>query len=116
MAVTAYGSGWVAVNGERVENSLVVDSGGTRMDWPCSRFDELGPEHFSSLCALKPELLIFGSGRKQRFVPQAWLAPLTNQGIGVEAMDTAAACRTYNVLAAEGRHVVAALLVETDGD
>jgi len=62
--------------------------------------------------ALKPELVIFGSGPRLRFVPPALLRSLIDSGIGVETMDTAAACRTYNVLVAEGRSAVAALLLE----
>ena len=61
-------------------------------------------------------MLLLGSGDRLRFVPPAWLAPLMQRHIGVETMDTAAACRTYNILAGEGRHVVAALLVQTPGN
>ena len=63
------------------------------------------------MLALAPELVVFGSGARLRFPPPAWLQPLMARRIGVETMDTAAACRTYNVLAAEGRAVVAALLL-----
>ena len=58
-------------------------------------------------------MVIFGSGAKLRFVSPALLRGLIERGIGVETMDTAAACRTYNILAQEGRRVVAALLLET---
>lgn len=85
------------------------------MPWPCpcTCFEELTPEHFAPLAALNAELLIFGSGVRNRFVPPAWLQPLIAQGIGVETMDTQAACRTYNILANEGRNVVVALVLET---
>jgi hypothetical protein len=66
--------------------------------------------------ALPPhELVIFGSGSRIRFAAPAVLRPLIERGIGIETMDTAAACRTYNVLASEGRAVVAALLIEARG-
>jgi uncharacterized protein len=110
-AFTAHGPGWVAVNGERIESSVIVGSRGERFNWNCSRFDELGPEHFSRLAALGAEIVIFGSGARIRFPRAAWLAPLMAQRTGVETMDTAAACRTYNILAGEGRHVIAALLI-----
>jgi len=110
--LTAHGPGWVAINNERVESSVVVGSRGERFEWDCSRFDQLGAEHFAQLAALGAELIIFGSGARIRFPQAAWLQPLMAQRTGVETMDTPAACRTYNILASEGRHVVAALLVE----
>ncbi|MDL9997126.1 Mth938-like domain-containing protein [Variovorax sp. J22P240] len=111
--LTAHGPGWVAINNERVETSVVVGSRGERVEWNCSRFDEIGAEHFAQLASLGAELIIFGSGARIRFPQPAWLQPLMAQRTGVETMDTPAACRTYNILASEGRHVVAALLVES---
>jgi uncharacterized protein len=72
----------------------------------------LSEAHFEALAAFEPELVIFGSGSRLRFVPPALLKALIGRRIGVETMDTAAACRTYNVLLAEGRSVLAALLFE----
>ena len=111
--LTAHGPGWVAVNNERIESSVVVGSRGERFAWDCSRFDELGVEHFAQLAELGAELIIFGSGARIRFPQAAWLQPLMARRTGVETMDTGAACRTYNILAGEGRHVVAALLIES---
>jgi len=110
--VTAHGPGWVAVNGERIAHSVVVGSREERFAWPCDRFESLDPEHFAQLAALGAEVVIFGSGDRIRFPKPAWIAPLVAQRTGVETMDTAAACRPYNILAGEGRHVVAALLIE----
>ena len=110
--LTAHGPGWVAINGERVEASVVVGSREERLAWHCERFEELDATHFAALAELRPEVVIFGSGARIRFPRPAWIAPLVRQGVGVETMDTAAACRTYNILAGEGRHVVAALLIE----
>ena len=110
--LTAHGPGWVAINNERVENSVVVGSRGERFEWDCRSFEELGPEHFARLASLGAELVIFGSGARIRFPKPAWLQPLMARRTGIETMDTPAACRTYNILASEGRHVVAALLVE----
>ena len=78
--------------------------------WPADAFTALTEAHFEALAALAPELVIFGSGSRIRFVRPALLRPLTERRIGVETMDTAAACRTYNVLLAEGRRVAAALI------
>ena len=110
--ITGYGDAWVAVDGERIDSSVIVGSGGQRLAWPCKGFSELGPAHFDQLAKLDTELVIFGSGKQLRFPRPAWLAPLMRRRIGFETMDTRAACRTYNILSAEGRKVVAALLIE----
>ena len=114
--LTAHGPGWVAINNERVESSVVVGARGERFEWNCTRFDQLGAEHFAQLAALGAELIIFGSGSRIRFPQAAWLQQLMAQRTGVETMDTPAACRTYNILAGEGRHVIAALLIERPED
>lgn len=111
-AITGYGDGWVAVDGERIDSSVIIGSGGQRVAWPCRRFSELAAAHFAQLAELDAELVIFGSGEKIRFPDAAWLAPLMRQRVGLETMDTRAACRTYNILAGEGRKVVVALLIE----
>ena len=111
-AISGHGPGWVSVSGEKVLHSVIIGSHGERIDWPPQRFEDLGEEHFQSLAALGCEVVIFGSGSRIRFPKPVWLRPLVDRGIGLETMDTAAACRTYNVLAQEGRHVVAALLLE----
>ncbi|MBC8035926.1 MAG: Mth938-like domain-containing protein [Rhizobiales bacterium] len=110
--ITSYGPGWLAINGEQVAGSVVVSAAGQRFPWKCASFSELMPQHFALLADLECELVIFGSGEKIRFPPTAWLRPLIEKRIGLETMDTKAACRTYNILAGEGRSVVAALLVE----
>ena len=114
-AITAHGEGWVAVNGERHHHSIVVTPEGAPQPWACSRLEDLTPAHFEALLPAEgplPELVLLGSGRRLRFVAPALLAPLLGRRVGVETMDTAAACRTYNILAGEGRRVVAALLIE----
>ena len=110
--VTGYGPGWVAVNGERIGHSVVIGSAGQRIDWNCRSHEELAAGHFAALADLGAEVIIFGSGARIRFPRPQWLAPLMQRRIGVETMDSAAACRTYNILAAEGRSVVLALLLE----
>ena len=111
-AISGYGSGWVAVAGEKISSSLVLSSTGERFAWDCREFEDLGADHFRQLAALNTELVIFGSGSRLRFPPPEWLQPLFVRRIGIETMDTQAACRTYNILAAEGRHVALALLLE----
>jgi uncharacterized protein len=111
-AITGYGPGWVGVNGEKITSSCIVASTGERIEWNAARFEDLGGEHFAQLAALKPEVAIFGSGSRIRFPRPAWLKPLVEAQVGLETMDTAAACRTYNILAQEGRRVAVALLLE----
>ncbi len=110
--ITAYGADWVSINGERVQHSVLITSTGLRQAWGPARFADLQPEHFVPLAALGVELVVFGSGAKLRFVSPAWLQPLMRARIGLETMDTQAACRTYNILAGEGRNVACALLLE----
>lgn len=101
----------VSVNGETYEHSIVVPWQGDIGPWGSAGFDALTVDDFDRLAALKPELVIFGSGKRLRFVAPALLRTLMAQRIGIETMDTSAACRTYNVLAGESRKVVAALLL-----
>jgi uncharacterized protein len=111
-AIARHGPGGVIVNGVEHRRSVVVPWTGEARPWAVDAFDGLAEPHFASLADLAPELVIFGSGIRLRFVHPALLKPLLARRIGVETMDTAAACRTYNVLLAEGRKVVAALLFE----
>ncbi len=115
-SILGYGPGWVGLArngvGEKVERSVIIGSRGEFIDWHCADFAELTPAHFEQLAAIRPELVLFGSGTRLRFPPPAFLQPLMAQRIGMETMDTLAACRTYNILAGEGRHVIAALLIE----
>jgi uncharacterized protein len=111
-AISGYGPGWIGVNGERITHSVIVASTGERIAWPAARFEDLGPAHFEQLAQLGIEVAIFGSGSRIRFPRPAWLKPLIELNVGLETMDTAAACRTYNILAQEGRRVAVALLLE----
>jgi uncharacterized protein len=111
--ISGYGPGWIRLDAEQITSSVIISSQGLRMPWACDRFEALTAAHFAPLAELDTELVIFGSGTRNRFPPPAWLAPLMARRIGLETMDTQAACRTYNILAHEGRKVVAALLLET---
>jgi len=115
-SILGYGPGWIGLGNqgvaEKIEHSIVIGSRGEKFDWACSRFEDLTEAHFSRLAESRPELVIFGSGARLRFPPPAFLRALMAARIGVETMDTIAACRTYNILAGEGRNVLAALLME----
>ena len=121
--VASYGADWVIIRtglgagqtpptSEKHTRSLILCSQGELLAWPCARFEDLNASHFEQLAQLPVEIVIFGSGARQRFVSPAWLAGLMHKRIGIETMDMAAACRTYNVLASEGRQVALALLLE----
>jgi uncharacterized protein len=111
-SISGYGPGWVGVNGEKIAHSVIIGSKGQQIAWAAASFDDLGPDHFAVLAQLDAEVVIFGSGSRIRFPQAAWLRPLMDKRIGIETMDTAAACRTYNILAQEGRSVAVALLLE----
>ncbi|MDB5898696.1 MAG: hypothetical protein JWP22_1482 [Ramlibacter sp.] len=109
--ITGYGPGWVGVGPEKITHSVIIGCHGEKIPW-AARFEDLGPEHFEVLAALPVEVVIFGSGARLRFPKPAWLASLGARRIGIETMDSAAACRTYNILAQEGRQVAVALIVD----
>ena len=109
-AFTGYGEGFVQVNGQRRESSVLVTPEQV-LDWAPATFAELAEAHFARIVELRPEVVLLGTGARLRFPPAALTAPLARAGIGLEVMDVQAACRTYNILAAEDRVVVAALLL-----
>jgi uncharacterized protein len=110
--IQGYGPGWVGVQGEKISHSVILGSQGQRVEWQCNRFEDLTADHFAQLADFDAELIIFGSGKRIRFPQPAWLQPLMAKRMGLETMDTGAACRTYNILAGEGRRVVVALILE----
>ena len=109
--ISGHGDQWVSVGSERITHSVLIGSRGQRVAWQAENFEQLSARHFEMLVEQGAEIVIFGSGSRLRFPPPMWLAPLMRQRMGLETMDTAAACRTYNILAAEGRNVLAALLL-----
>ena len=111
-AITRHSLEGVVINGRTFTQNLVVPWQGEVISWAPGGFDGLCEDDFGQLLALKPELIVFGSGSRLRFAAPRLQRALINARIGVETMDTAAACRTYNVLLGEGRCVVAALLFD----
>jgi len=111
MAITGYGEGWFAVNERRYAASIVVMPGRLPQDWG-GGFAALSVSDFEMLRALAPDVVLIGTGARQRFPDPRLLSPLIEARIGFEIMDSPAACRTYNILMAEGRRVAAALLLD----
>ena len=108
---TAHGEDYVMVNGERYQRSIAVLAEAVRDDWEAAGFDQLSEAHFAYFLDLKPDVLLLGTGARQRFPHPRLYRALTDAGIALECMDTPAACRTYNILVAEDRRVVAAILL-----
>ncbi|HEX5802983.1 MAG TPA: Mth938-like domain-containing protein [Azospira sp.] len=108
---TGYGDAYVDVNGKRHSTNVAVLPGQVVPEWTSATFETLSEADFSLLAGLAPEILLLGTGKTLRFPPPELLQPLMAARIGLEVMDTQAACRTYNILAAEGRKVAAAILI-----
>ena len=106
-----YGIDYVIINQVRYTKSLIVLSDYIIQDWQAKIFEQLTPEHFELLIPLKPEMVLFGTGKTLRFPPPSLTQALTTSRIGIEVMDTSAACRTYNILMSKGRNVAAAILI-----
>ena len=111
--VTAYDDNGVEINARRFGHSLIVLPEMAPVAWPVASFDMLAAEHFAQIDATTPDVVILGTGRRQRFIHPRLTTALTTRRVGVECMDNQAACRTYNILMAEGRKVALALIFET---
>ncbi|TAK87820.1 MAG: hypothetical protein EPO12_00580 [Aquabacterium sp.] len=110
--ISSYTPQMVTINGQPWTTSVLLPASGEVQAWHAAAFEDLTAAHFEALAVLQPELVIFGSGGRLRFPRPAFLRPLIERRIGIETMDTGAACRTYNILVSEGRKVAAALLFE----
>lgn len=110
--VSGYFDGGVEINGQPFAYSLMVLPEKAPRAWPVDAFEQLTVEHFEQLLAEQPDVVILGTGERQRFVHPRLTAPLIGRQIGVECMDTNAACRTYNILMGEGRKALLALIIE----
>jgi uncharacterized protein len=112
--VTAYDDEGVEINAVRYAHSLLVMPEVPPAAWPPASFDALTADHFSQVDQAQPDVVILGTGKRQRFVHPKLTTALTRRRVGVECMDNQAACRTYNILMAEGRKVALALIFDTE--
>ena len=109
--ITGYGAGYVSVNEEPLTRSFILTPGTLISDWGPQSIADLDEAALQAVARLSPTIVLLGTGVEQRFPPSSLLAPMLAMGIGIEVMTTAAACRTYNILATEYRPVAAALFV-----
>lgn len=109
---TAHGAGYVQVNDQRYEQPVIVTPEQVIIDWPARSFATLTEADFSHFLSFKPEVLLLGTGNQHHFAHPKLYRALTAAGIGVEFMNTPAACRTFNILASEDRKVVVGILFE----
>ena len=109
--ITAYGDDYVMVNGERHRGNVIV-TGERVLAWKAADFGSLKEEDFAELLALSVDIVLLGTGPRQRFPHPRLTAPLAQARVGLEVMDLKAACRTYNILVAEERKVALALLFQ----
>jgi uncharacterized protein len=112
--VTGYDETGVEINAERYNYSLVVLPESPPRAWNAPSFESLTVEHFDLIGADNPDVVILGTGARQRFIHPKLTAALTMRRIGVECMDSQAACRTYNILMGEGRKAALALVIDAD--
>lgn len=107
--ITAYGPGSITINEEIIKTPVIIHAGGFRL-WQTDPVDTLTEKLILATLEDKPNILLLGTGAQQKFPDPELIKPIIESGTGFEVMDTAAACRTYNLLVSEGRHVVATLL------
>jgi len=112
--VRAYSAAEIIIGERILRTSIVVTARNLIADWPPRSIADLTQTHLAAVFALGPQVVLLGTGARQRFPEARILAAAARAGIGLEVMDTAAACRTYNVLLAEERQVAAALILEGD--
>lgn len=111
-SIRAYRDGEILVSDQTIAHSVIITADLIRA-WEPGSIEALTRQHFTDLGALQPEVVILGTGSRLRFPPPQLSVELQAQGIGVEIMATDAACRTFNVLLAEDRRVLAALIIDS---
>ena len=109
--VTGYEADWIEINAVRFDHSLIVLPEHPPVAWPVTSFEALTAADFALVEAQHPDVVILGTGAVQRFASAKLIGGLLSRHIGVECMENRAACRTYNILMAEGRKVALALIL-----
>lgn len=112
--ITAYGADYIEINKQRYAQNLIVMPQALIQDWQVASFADIANKHFQQIVDQKPEVVLLGTGTKHLFLHPRHYQLLTDKGIALECMTTAAACRTYNILMSEGRNVAAVLILKTE--
>lgn len=112
LAVKHYEPGKVKINADFISGSCFLNQKQLVTDWDCQQLSELSTQHLDQIMALKPEVIILGTGETQQFPEPRLFAYCSQHGVGLEVMNNLAACRTYNVLTTEDREVVLALIMQ----
>jgi uncharacterized protein len=110
--IRSYSAHEVRIGEQHLQASCIVSADTVIADWEPASFADLTPEHLERILALKPDVVLLGTGPTQRFPPAAIRATLAARGVGLEVMDLGAACRTFNILVQEERRVAAALFLK----
>ena len=109
--ITAYDKNSISINGKPFSKSLIVTTRQLQKNWDIAAIESLQANHINQVLSFNPELIIIGTGSSLIFPAVETYSAIIKLGIGVDFMDTRAACRTYNILMSEGRDVVAGLIL-----
>ncbi len=109
--ITAYGDDNISINGKTFEQSIIITRTKLNESWDVSAIELLQTQHIKQILAFNPELIIIGTGNKLVFPAVEVYSAVIKHGIGIDFMDTRAACRTYNILMSEGRNIVTGLIL-----
>lgn len=110
--IRSYSTEEIRVGEHSIRSSCLITADTVVSDWPPATLEDVLPQHLEAIFELRPELVLFGTGGRQRFAPSAIRAAFGSRRIGVESMDLGAACRTFNILVSEERRVAAALFLK----
>lgn len=114
-SIQAYESGQLTINQKTYSDSLVLSASDIISPWPVTSIEQLSSDHFECVLDLKPDVVLLGTGDKQAFPAMEMMGFFAHHNLGVEAMNTGALCRTFNILVAEDRNVVAAIIQSSAG-
>ena len=109
--IQAYDDRGININGRRISQSLVIGKHHLHTDWPVASVENLTSELLQELLELQPEVILIGTGERIQFPHPQVYAHVVQQGVGIEFMDSGAACRTYNILLSEDREVIAGIIL-----
>jgi len=109
--INAYEPGSILIGNDRFVSSVIITPSNVIKNWQPQSFADIAPHHIDQILEMKPEVILLGTGRRQHFPESDLFLNINKLNIGIEVMDTGAACRSYNILLQEGRNVAAALLM-----